>query len=377
DATLGTDSTIDAGTGDDTVYGTPGDDDITAGDGSDTVDGNAGDDTITGGDGSDTIDGDTGNDTVTGDAGDDTINGGDGNDTLNGSAGDDSLIGGEGADNLNGGDGNDNLQGNSGNDNLFGLAGIDTLMAGPGNDKLDGGFGADLVDGGPNYNLCSSDFLDQDFSCSEIIELDLKTSTIQSGVVVDSSGNPVSGVCVYSESYSMGFHRTRTDSDFNLVVQDGAPGLSLESCGSSVSGFPHFWAFYAPESSKIKGDAVYRLVLPEIVRLKVHLQDTVGNPIAGANVWAQSGNTINRTIDLGSGPLESLFTSGRENYDTAFGGYTDSNGNYYIDSFGPGKYPVHLNISYTDSSGFTTFDSSKIIPAESLHRNCLFHGKSL
>lgn len=61
-------------------------------------------------------------------AGDDTVFGGNGNDTLNGGDGNDSLVGGAGNDVLNGGAGNDTLVGGAGNDTLTGGTGNNTFV---------------------------------------------------------------------------------------------------------------------------------------------------------------------------------------------------------------------------------------------------------
>ncbi|MFN3276691.1 MAG: Hint domain-containing protein [Paracoccus sp. (in: a-proteobacteria)] len=61
-------------------------------------------------------------------AGNDTVFGGNGDDTLNGGAGNDLLNGGAGNDILNGGDGNDTLQGGAGIDTLTGGAGVNTFI---------------------------------------------------------------------------------------------------------------------------------------------------------------------------------------------------------------------------------------------------------
>ena len=83
-------SSIDAGAGNDTVYGGPGSDHINGGDGNDLIDGGAGRDFLSG---------NTGNDTVTGGSGNDNLYGNDGNDVLNGNSGRDLVDGGAGRDN--------------------------------------------------------------------------------------------------------------------------------------------------------------------------------------------------------------------------------------------------------------------------------------
>jgi len=110
-------------------------DEIDAGKGNDQVFGSQGDDRIDGGDG---------NDKLFGEAGADSLDGGKGNDRLFGGDGADTLAGGDGADRLTGGDGADNLDGGEGNDRLTGGVGEDTLTGGEGRDILDGGADNDL-----------------------------------------------------------------------------------------------------------------------------------------------------------------------------------------------------------------------------------------
>jgi len=103
---------VDAGGGDDTVYGGQGNDSFAGGDGADE---------LFGADGNDSIDGGAGDDDLGGDAGDDTVLGGAGKDYVQGMEGNDSLSGGEGADTLIGGEGDDVLTGGAGAD-VFGLS---------------------------------------------------------------------------------------------------------------------------------------------------------------------------------------------------------------------------------------------------------------
>jgi Ca2+-binding RTX toxin-like protein len=81
---------------------------------------------------------------LTGYATDDVIDAGGGNDYVYGRGGNDHLRGGAGTDYLYGEAGNDLLDGGSDNDYLHGGDGNDILDGGTGNDTLDGGYGNDI-----------------------------------------------------------------------------------------------------------------------------------------------------------------------------------------------------------------------------------------
>jgi Ca2+-binding RTX toxin-like protein len=87
------------------------------------------------------------------------IDAGDGNDTVFGGTGNDTVWGGGGDDRIFAGDGNDTLDGGPGNDLLDGGAGNDTLFGGgssPGHfDHLIGGLGVDNLNGGPGQDVFS------------------------------------------------------------------------------------------------------------------------------------------------------------------------------------------------------------------------------
>ncbi len=110
----------------------------------DEIDAGRGNDQVFGSQGDDRIDGGDGDDRLFGDAGADSLDGGKGNDKL---------FGGDGADALEGGDGNDRLSGDAGADNLDGGKGDDRLIGGAGEDTLTGGAGRDILDGGADNDL--------------------------------------------------------------------------------------------------------------------------------------------------------------------------------------------------------------------------------
>ncbi|MDQ1818051.1 calcium-binding protein [Massilia sp. CCM 9210] len=144
--------TVQAGAGDDYIYGGVLDDTIDGGGGNDQVWAGFGNDVVRGGDGNDDLNGSSGNDQLDGGTGNDYLNGQDGNDTLNGGAGNDMLAGHEGDDVLNGGDGDDQLFGDGG--------GSDVFNGGNGNDRMAVYYGQFVLDGGAGDDTMISAAID-------------------------------------------------------------------------------------------------------------------------------------------------------------------------------------------------------------------------
>ena len=84
-----------------------------------------------------------------------TINAGSGNNHVYGNSKDDILNGEDGDDKIYGGNGNDTLNGGNGKDYLYGESGDDTLNGGKGNDYLSGGRGNDTYVFGKNWGVDS------------------------------------------------------------------------------------------------------------------------------------------------------------------------------------------------------------------------------
>lgn len=136
---------VEGGSGNDTIFGTPKNDTLSGGDFQDSISGFGGNDGIWGGAGSDVLDGGTGNDTVYGGLGNETLIGGEGDDQLHGEQGADKIWGSFGHDSVYAGPGNDTVQGDSGNDRLNGEDGNDSLDGNAGDDSFYGGKGNDVI----------------------------------------------------------------------------------------------------------------------------------------------------------------------------------------------------------------------------------------
>jgi Ca2+-binding RTX toxin-like protein len=100
----------------------------------------------------DVVNAGSGDDIIYGENGSDILYGHTGNDYIDGGADNDGLRGGLGNDTLLGGDGNDWLVGDDGNDILIGGLGDDTIIAGLGKDTIVGGLGDDTMTSGQGSN---------------------------------------------------------------------------------------------------------------------------------------------------------------------------------------------------------------------------------
>jgi hypothetical protein len=92
------------------------------------VDAGAGNDRVWGGNGDDVIAGGDGNDRIFGRNGDDALDGGNGDDFLSGDVGDDDMVGGPGRDKLVGGIGNDSTDSDTNDVVLGGIEGLGILV---------------------------------------------------------------------------------------------------------------------------------------------------------------------------------------------------------------------------------------------------------
>ena len=152
--------TVTSGGGDDTIFGGLGpvlgssanliDDNVDPHDNDPILDN--GDDSIDAGAGNDLVYGEDDNDTIDGGSGEDTLDGGVDDDVIAGGAGDDSIVGGQGADDMSGGVGDDTFDVGLFTDPIFDdtyVEGVGDTVVG-GEDADDGDIDVlDLSDGGP------------------------------------------------------------------------------------------------------------------------------------------------------------------------------------------------------------------------------------
>lgn len=143
-------SEVNAGAGDDTVYGGWGGDTIAGGSGNDWIFGGDENDVLMGGDDNDILWGDAGDDALWGDAGNDKLIGGAGNDLITGGAGNDILIGDSNPGDAGGLSADDPADPGFGNDTLVTSTGNDTAYGGSGDDvfRIFDEFGHHLIVGG-------------------------------------------------------------------------------------------------------------------------------------------------------------------------------------------------------------------------------------
>nr|CAD5954544.1 Iron-regulated protein FrpC [Planktothrix pseudagardhii] len=155
-------TTINGTNENDSLLGTPGNDNIFSFGGDDVIDALPGNDNIYSGDGDDSVDGGEGTAWIEGGKGNDQLRGSFDNDTLQGQEGNDSLFGGiddippisgrdiTGQDWLSGGTGDDFLSANENNDTLTGDDGNDIGYGGKNNDLIFGDKGNDSLYGDEN-----------------------------------------------------------------------------------------------------------------------------------------------------------------------------------------------------------------------------------
>ena len=414
------DATVDGDDGNDTITGTPGEDELDGGAGDDTIIGGEGNDTLNGGDGADTLSGSAGEDTITGEAGADVIDGENGNDYLLGGADNDELIGGTGSDSIVGGDGSDNVTGNAGSDSIFGEAGNDQLAGGDGGDILyggegddqlqgnsgddalvggqgsdflyggdgadnlagspgpdflwgdngddliSGGSGSDQIFGGDGVNTCQEDLSDTTGNCTLTVNVDLQSTSVLSGSVLDENGTPIRWASIsLSGGSGRGSVYTDAEGKFRLAMPKGTYVLTLDAN----------LARYQNSNFDLSHDVELNPVVPVLRRIKVHVQDSMGNPVRNAYLYAENSfqqlcwrpdcTKLGTTTDFGGIYFpRGLWwdENGVERQWNSTSAYTDELGDAYFVTPSLGTTGFTLNISYTDASN-VTFTSTVVITA--------------
>jgi len=184
---VGHECTVDAGPGDDTVYGSPLADVIHGGDNVDTIYGYGG---------NDVLNGDAHGDFIYGGDDDDEIDGGTHGDTIEGQGGADTIFGGRGGDTIDGGDEDDRIDGGPGLDTLLGKGGNDTICAGDSAvvNYLNGGNGEDVLWGGDSAGAAGPSTLEGEAPFS--LPGDLCGGTSGTRLTCDTPFGAVPGFCL-------------------------------------------------------------------------------------------------------------------------------------------------------------------------------------
>jgi Ca2+-binding RTX toxin-like protein len=267
---------IDAGAGDDKLYGL------------------SGADTLNGGLGIDTADYSASTATVVADLRSTTSNDGFGSaDTL---ISIENLIGGSAADYLVGDVVANKLEGNAGNDYLYGLDGNDTLIGGLGNDSLNGGLGNDVIvfneTGLSNYDTINDFVSGQD-------KIYLFGATF----------SPALSAGIYFDVFITG--TTAIDTNDYLIYNQATGNLFFDADGS-LAGAQQLIAHLTPNTTLLQSDFVNALMatqplsIPPPPPLAVVGQLVTGTAIAdnltgGADNDVINGLDGNDTLNGGQG----------------------------------------------------------------------------
>ena len=255
--------------------------------------------TLNAGAGNDIVYGTVLNDTLRGDAGNDTLEGGDGNDTLYGGAGNDTLEGGDGSDYLFGGAGNDILDGGDGRDILYGQDGDDHLLSSAGeNNNLFGNAGDDTLEVfGGMYNHLKGGAGDDTY----IFHWPLRERTSGGFDIIyngeDAEGDKDNLIIEGANSSDFDFHISNT-SNKDLVIQDKASGHN----GDYIK--INDWVNHGFEAVKIGDKTFTNEDIYEILAAKDHEFYMTQNGSYEASQWKDifiyyktgSNTTLNTTI---------------------------------------------------------------------------------
>jgi Ca2+-binding RTX toxin-like protein len=138
--------------GNNTAYGSYGNDTILTGSGNDVIHGNGGNNLIDAGDGQNRIYTDWGDDTITTGSGDDLIEAGGGHNRISSGAGNDRITTFWGNDWIDAGSGNNVISAGEGNNYIIAGGGDDIITTGSGDDIIHAGDGDNVISAGEGYN---------------------------------------------------------------------------------------------------------------------------------------------------------------------------------------------------------------------------------
>lgn len=245
--------------GNNTIDGTPGDDNLAGGIGNSTLMGQDGDDRLTGG---------TGNSNLVGDSGNDTLTGVIGNNVLEGGIGNDVLIGGIGNDELDGGEDNDYLAASVGKDILTGGAGTDIFffqkIESKGNTQAitgqvtingevvsEGGEAVDLfedqVDTISDFNASQGDKIQLDASSFEVAPGDVSTLAFDNNSEILSLGDTEIVRIIDGSDSDVLANIEVVEGGDSVFINNGNSEVTAEDDADSTDGMVEIYRFFEKE----------------------------------------------------------------------------------------------------------------------------------
>ena len=181
------------------------------------------------------VDAGAGNDRVFGGASDDSILGGAGDDRLFGARGNDDISGGADDDIIRGGRGNDHLLGEDGDDRISGQLGDDDCDGGAGDDRVAGGRGMDVSrGGGGDDHVNDMDARTEVEGVVTAIDLAANKVTIQtqSGALVDVTAGPNTEIERNDQHTTLATFQVGDRAEAKFDVQGIAIKIEAETAGA-------------------------------------------------------------------------------------------------------------------------------------------------
>lgn len=170
---------------------------------------------------------------ITGTDLDNEIRGLGGNDQIQSLAGNDLVSGGDGNDTLQGGAGNDTVCGDAGNDKITGDEGSDLLNGGGGADTIEGGAGADTITGGAGADLFV--FRDADLGTTDRITDFNRVDGDKISLVAIDANTTVAGDQKFTFIGTAAFHKVA--GELHMDIANGVTTITGDVNGDGVADF--------------------------------------------------------------------------------------------------------------------------------------------